>query len=48
VRDFILVAPFFAWQRLHITCRRKEPPPSTHRFNTERDIACTYKRFASS
>jgi hypothetical protein len=28
------------------TCRRKEPPPSTHRFNKERDIALARRSYA--
>lgn len=38
VRDFFMVAPFGFGDRLHTTCRQKEPPPSTHPFDKFRDI----------
>jgi hypothetical protein len=31
-----------------VTCRQKEPPPSTHRFNKERDIARSLTKRATA
>jgi len=38
VKDFISVAPFFAWQRLHNHMQAKGAAISHHSFNIARDI----------